>query len=67
MKKNILMIALSAILTILGNFAHAKDPEYFTKDENLKMSLANGVLTVAMDTKGESLVYQTLRATEGHR
>lgn len=57
MKKYLWTIVIATALTALGNFAQAKDPDYFTKYENLKMTRVNGVLTVTMHTKGDSLIF----------
>lgn len=57
MKQNIFMVLVLMVLTVSAEFAQAKDPDYFTQFANMKMTRVNGVLTVTMHTKGDSLVF----------
>lgn len=42
---------------MLSQLALAQDPAYFTRYDNLKMSRNDGILTVTMHSKGDSLVF----------
>lgn len=57
MKKNFWTLMASLFIASSIEVAYAKDPDYFTKYENLRLSRENGVLTVTMHTKGDSVVF----------